>query len=68
MNDDDDDDDDDDDEGEEDITHAIFIVDVNEGETKNVTPERTSTRRTKPQKAKTTIKTRRRRRTSPMQT
>ena len=40
---------DDDDEGEEDTTHAIVIVDENESETKNETPERTRTSRTKPQ-------------------
>ena len=41
--------------------HAILIIDENEGETENVTPERIRTSRTKPQKAKTMIKTRRRR-------
>ena len=48
----------DDGEGEESTAHAIVIVDENEGETE--TPEGTMASRTKPHKAKTAIKTRRR--------
>ena len=40
---------------DEDTTHAILIVDENEGETENETSERMRTSRTKPLKAKTTI-------------
>jgi hypothetical protein len=43
------------DDKDEGTTHAILIVDENEGETENETPERTRTSRTKPQKANTTI-------------
>jgi hypothetical protein len=43
------------DDEDEDTTHAILIVDENEGEIENETPERMRTSRTKPQKAKTTI-------------
>ena len=43
------------DDEDKDTTHAILIVDENEAETENETPERTRTSGTKPQKAKTAI-------------
>ena len=42
-------------------THAILIVDENEGNTENETQRERERERAKPQKAKTTIETRRRR-------
>ena len=43
------------DDEDEATTHAILIVDENEGETENAPLERTRTSITKPQEAKTTI-------------